>query len=518
MEKNNFYIISIFLLLLSSLSTIIVCLEESSILLIPFKGKSLKREEDPDQDEYTSQWTDEDGNPIFPEEGGVYDASCFINQWFYNGMYSETNIGEKTLLSYINIQNSKLSIEKCNTNRVYSKSSLNGNNFYKPLESSTYLKKDNQKGNDIFSFVGDLRYKTTIKIGEEKGNGLDFHFNEGDKDLPLCGNFGLNINTDSDKTNLIVQLKNRDYINKSLWTLQYQNEDGGIIIVGTEPHFYGNFYMSQFCTIKAIPNQSPETAWSFKMDKVMTYDSNKNIINLSQNKVDFLIDRGLIIGTDEYKKKIDELVFDDLISQKICYREISTFNNDEKNTKDEYYIYYCNKGSFMGNKYSLDNTYYNSFPNLDFYVKEHNYTFSLNKANLFHDIFNRVYFLVVFKVSKTENNIWKLGEPFFSNFQLTFNQEQKTVGFYNLQLEKIPNEEYIKNHQQKSQNTGKSNTLLYVILIIIGIAILIVLAYFLGKKLNENRKRRANELKDDDFDYSADKQGITNNYDVINDS
>ena len=172
----------------------------------------------------------------------------------------------------------------------------------------------------------------------------------------------------------------------------------------------------------------------------------------------------------------------------------------------------------MGNKYSLDNTYYNSFPNLDFYVKEHNYTFSLNKANLFHDIFNRVYFLVVFKVSKTENNILKLGEPFFSNFQLTFNQEQKTVGFYNLQLEKIPNEEYIKNHQQKSQNTGKSNTLLYVILIIIGIAILIVLAYFLGKKLNENRKRRANELKDDDFDYSADKQGITNNYDVINDS
>jgi hypothetical protein len=77
-------------------------------------------------------------------------------------------------------------------------------------------------------------------------------------------------------------------------------------VVGTEPHFYNNesFHMSQFCKIKAIPNQSPETAWSFKMDEVRTYDSNKNKVNLSQNKVDFLIDRGLIIGTDEYKKKL----------------------------------------------------------------------------------------------------------------------------------------------------------------------------------------------------------------------
>ncbi len=36
----------------------------------------------------------------------------------------------------------------------------------------------------------------------------------------------------------------------------------------------------------------------------MTYDSDKNIINLSKNKVDFLIDRRLIIRTGEYKKKL----------------------------------------------------------------------------------------------------------------------------------------------------------------------------------------------------------------------
>ena len=59
-------------------------------------------------------------------------------------------------------------------------------------------------------------------------------------------------------------------------------------------------------------------------------------------------------------------------------------------------------------------------------------TFSLNNNFLFHELNSRVYFLVVFKKSSTENDIWKLGE-------------QKTVGFYNSMLEKISNEEYMNN-------------------------------------------------------------------------
>ena len=127
---------------------------------------------------------------------------------------------------------------------------------------------------------------------------------------------------------------------------------------------------------------------------------------------------------------------------------------------------------------------------------------------------------MVFKKSKTENEIWKLGEPFFSKFQFTFNQEQKTVGFYNSKLEKISNEDFMKNLEQENNNSSKGNskTVLYIILIVIGVLILIALAYFLGKKFNESRKRRANELKDDDFDYSADKKGNSNSNDIINDS
>ena len=38
---------------------------------------------------------------------------------------------------------------------------------------------------------------------------------------------------------------------------------------------------------------------------------------------------------------------------------------------------------------------------------------------------------------------------------------------------------------------------------VILIIVLGIVAYFLGKKLNENRKKRANELNDEDFEYST---------------
>ena len=77
---------------------------------------------------------------------------------------------------------------------------------------------------------------------KKKGDGLDFYFKEKDNNSPLCGNFGLNLNTNLDKTNLVLQLKKKNYINKYIWTLKYQTEEDGIIVIGTEPHFYQNDY------------------------------------------------------------------------------------------------------------------------------------------------------------------------------------------------------------------------------------------------------------------------------------
>jgi hypothetical protein len=258
--------------------------------------------------------------------------------------------------------------------------------------------------------------------------------------------------------------------------------------------------------MKALQNQSPETAWSFKMNEARIQPKRSNKIVLSETKVDFLPDRGLIIGTDEYKRKLDEIAFNDLIDKKICFREEASFNNVEKKTNEIYYVYYCNSNNFIGNKYTLDNTHYNTFPSLEFYVKESNMTFTLTKDHLFHVIYERAYFLVVFK-KNGNNNIWKLGEPFFMHYQFTFDQERKIVSFYNPVMPRIKNDDYLRQIEDQNQiinAAGNKKTIIYIIVIsIILIVILGTLGYFLGKKLNENRKKRANELKDEDFEYST---------------
>ena len=134
-------------------------------------------------------------------------------------------------------------------------------------------------------------------------------------------------------------------------------------------------------------------------------------------------------------------------------------------------------------------------------------TFTLRKEHLFHEIYNRAYFLVVFKKAGNANGIWKLGEPFFSHFQFTFDQEKKILGFYNPAMPRMKNDDYLKSIQDEQNiNVNNSNNKKKIAIIItisvISVLVLAVIAYFLGKKLNENRKKRANELKDD-FDYST---------------
>lgn len=329
----------------------------------------------------------------------VFNTSQFINKWFYNGLYILSTINKRRIESYLNMENSKLSIEKCNENRIYTPN--RDKYYYKPLNSDSFTKMEENLGNDVFEFVGDLQYKTNVKTGE-KGSGLNFYFNQNDNDKDLCGNFGFDIDTALDKTNLINQLKKKNYINEYMWTLKYLVEDDGIIVLGAKPHSYdyGGYYISQYCEMKAIQNQSPETAWSFKMNEARIQPKKSNKIVLSDTKVDFLPDRGLIIGTDEYKRKLDEIVFNDLIAKKICSVEEANFNEVEKGTNEIYYVYYCNSNYFIGNKYSLDNTYFNMFPSLEFYLKESNMTFTLSKEHLFHEIYERAYFLVVFKKNR----------------------------------------------------------------------------------------------------------------------
>ena len=499
-NKKLLQMIPYIALILVSLNAISFCSTDAPILFMQFKTKSLREPEDTES--YVDvQWDD---YPVIPPKQ-VYNTSQFLNEWFYNGMYHTASIGGHYLNTYINSRKSDFSIEKCSERKAYSSSSHN----YKPSESSTYSQIADNIGNDLMNFNYDtLHYEKLSNIGGKKGEGLDFYYSKVNE-TALCGKLGLNLNTDSEKTNIISQLKKRNYIEKYIWTLKYQTEESGLIIMGNEPHFYENktYMMSQYCSVYSIPTKSSKISWSFQFDNIYYYNTNKQKVSLEQNIVKFSFDKGLIIGTDEYKKKIDESFFSELVKNEICHIDTQTFKDEEQNTQDEYYIYYCSQSKFVGKGLdSLEDTPYNRFPNLVLYFKSCNMTFTLDKHDLFIEKIDRIYFLVIFKKSNTENNMWELGEPFFYKTRynpIVFNEDSKAIGFYNSALPKISNEEYIKNQNNKkennSNNSSSGNIWLYIG-IGVGIIILVALAYYLGKVLNDKRKKRANELNDE-FDY-----------------
>jgi hypothetical protein len=108
--------------------------------------------------------------------------------------------------------------------------------------------------------------------------------------------------------------------------------------------------------------------------------------------------------------------------------------------------------------------------------------------DLFLKIGNKYYFMVIFESYK--NIYWILGYPFFKKYDIVFNEDSKTISYY---TNNIPEE-----------NKGESIALKIVLIIFLALILvagLIVLGYYIGKYKFFTRKRKANELTDDDYEY-----------------
>ena len=109
-----------------------------------------------------------------------------------------------------------------------------------------------------------------------------------------------------------------------------------------------------------------------------------------------------------------------------------------------------------------------------------------------------------------QHSFWYLGLPFYKAYQLVFNYDSKTIGLYlSNKKDQVINEDG-KNktnsmiNEEKRNNRSVKRTILEILF---GICLVIV-AYFIGKKINEQRKKRANELQDDYDYYTNYKIGI----------
>ena len=162
------------------------------------------------------------------------------------------------------------------------------------------------------------------------------------------------------------------------------------------------------------------------------------------------------------------------------------------NETHNYSIYSCDGKNFENKA--------KNFPNIIFASKGFEYNFELDYNDLFKKIRDKYYFIIVIVEKKNElmDNTWILGQPFYKKFQFTSNLDANWVGFYN------PNKPIIEEPEE-SESEGLSTTAKTMIIIaalcvfFIGLAIAM---FFLGQKLRNDRKKRANELTDDNYDYT----------------
>jgi hypothetical protein len=219
---------------------------------------------------------------------------------------------------------------------------------------------------------------------------------------------------------------------------------------------------------------------------------------------------GFIIGEENYRNLILENYFQDLINKKICVLEKTEKTNITRTyyhfaTNGIYEVFHCNK-SILDEK--------EKFPKLNFEHKEQNIIFSLNFSDLFMLIQERYFFLVIFPENfwKVKSSFWYLGLPFYKAYQFVFDFHSKTISTYEkpiihamLDNDTITDETY-NNSEKKGFNFTRT-----LLEIIFGI-FLVLIAYFIGKKINEQRKKRANELADDyEYHPENDTNDINNN-------
>jgi hypothetical protein len=518
---------SLLLLIILNLNTKLIKSEASAnkknllVINIPFETKYIHEIPNDSNEDYY-----EDYGYDFIDAS--FSSQDMINEWFYNGIYLSSEIGDRlyNLYLFLDVENSDFTIGRCNKVNTTSFHRMIHNFSYYFSHSSTFSSKEekNPNNNKIYKIAKD---EFTIDRFNLSFLELKFIVNDNIDNInePLCGNIGLNVidkSSDYFETNIFRQLKDKELISNYIWTLGYRAEQFGNIILGGEPHFYDgkNYFMSQYKTTYSKIRKNSEfskiSPWSFTFNKVFINKTQKinkeqivNITDLIDDEAELLIEHGLIIGTEDYKNSIDNIFFNDLFDNKICRRDVVSFYDKVQGINSKYCVYSCEKLAFQGKEIYYQPNYtkpYFNFPSINFFNKDLNYTFTLLNSNLFITK-GRVYFLIIFDY-ENKNKIWKLGEPFLSKFKFVFNPDQKTIGFYNPLLPKIDNDIYIRDNMgndnehiyDKEKIINKSYLWYYIGSITI-IIILLGIAIYLAKKLHKARKKRANEL-DDSFDYT----------------
>ena len=277
----------------------------------------------------------------------------------------------------------------------------------------------------------------------------------------------------------MTQLKENKLIPHTIFSIKYNDNEKGEIIIGDFLHNFNSKYNNQYFVKTHCHIDEEYTLWEILFNKI---NYGNETIKEGNHYGLFKVELGGIVGPTSLLRILNESFFDDYVKNQQCFfQEILDENNMYK-----YNGYYCK-----------NNINIKLMKNIRLFNKDYNYTFELNPNELFIKNNNFYFFLVYFDHYPTDN--WILGKPFLKKYQLTFDMDGKIIGFYT----KINKDGKEKKYDKKASNFT-TIALIFCILIIIGLVIFIFF-YFRRRQF---KKRNANEL-DDDFSYIPKNDKIT---------
>ena len=137
---------------------------------------------------------------------------------------------------------------------------------------------------------------------------------------------------------------------------------------------------------------------------------------------------------------------------------------------------------------------YKKLPKFILYGYQLDGNLTFEAKDLFLEKDDKVYFFIAHNSHK--NDEWNMGSIFFEKFITVFNNELKTIKI----LKKGDKNDNNSNNSKKNEKT--KIILIIVLAFILSALIFSFVGIFFGKKIYQLRKKKANELNDDDYDYS----------------
>ena len=425
-------------------------------------------------------------------------------------LYSKMNIGDPSyeIKAFLSVQHPYFSITPNhitkNINEFSSHYDITKSNSFKDITNSNRRKLFDSK----YDGVAKEKFKLNIFNYKKKE-----HYNISIDDMIIIYNEDYNHNKinsyylnigfqivnekkykEREQYNFIYQLKKRKIIQKYDWCLFFEkgkNNNGiflynpdelinakGKLLIGDLPNNYNpnNFNENQLLTsYSKYENQIFK--WNLEFSDIYYNKTSNDTIKIYIRDVHLNINNYIVLCPMTYYYNIKRDYFDFYLSKKLCHVHQGS----------EYKTFYCEKSE----NFNVENL--KQFPILYMEHKEFQFTFEFTYEDLFIEKDNKYWFLVALSVYNNDMEEWFMGIIFLRKYNLIFNQDTKTISYYNINLPISTS----KNNFGKILKFEKYIN--YFIIFIIILLVIIFGLYIIKKILKSKDKKRLNQ--EVDFDY-----------------